>query len=249
MSKTCTPCLNQLLASLPATEFARLMPHLEPVSMHRQQVLCESGMHLRHVYFPTTAIASLLYVTEDGESSEIAMVGNEGIVGVSLFTGGETTLSRIVVRSAGEAYRLKGKFLSDEFYRGGPMQSLLLLYIQALLTQMAQTLLCNRHHSLDQQFCRWLLQLFDRLPTSKLAITQELIASTLGVRRGGISEVAGNMQKAGLIKYHRGCITLLDRTGLEARACECYAVVKREFDRLLHAADSSLKCNGVMTHV
>lgn len=235
MPKTYDPRQNHLLAALPEAEFARLAPHLELVSMPRLKVLCESGMHLRHVYFPTTTIASLLYVTENGESSEIAMVGNEGIVGVSLFTGGETTLSRVIVRSSGEAYQLSGKLLNQEFYRGGPMQSLLLHYTQALLTQMAQTLLCNRHHSLDQQLCRWLLQLFDRLPSSRLAITQELIANTLGVRRAGISEVAGNLRNAGLIKYHRDSITLLDRTGLEARACECYAVVRDEFNRLLPA--------------
>jgi len=235
MPKAPTPRQNQLLAALPAAEFARLAPHLERVSLPYLHVLCESGMQLRHVYFPTTSIASLLYVTDSGESSEIAVVGNEGIVGVSLFTGGETTLSRVIVCSAGDAYRLQGKFLHDEFYRGGAMQSLLLHYTQALLTQMAQTLLCTRHHSGDQQFCRWLLQLFDRLPSRKLAMTQELIAETLGVRRGGISEIACNLRKTGLIKYHRGCITLLDRAGLEARACECYAVVKKEFDRLLPA--------------
>lgn len=235
MPKSHGPRQNHLLAALPEAEFARLAPHLERVSMPRLKVLCESGMHLRHVYFPTTTIASLLYVTENGESSEIAMVGNEGIVGVSLFTGGETTLSRVIVRSSGDAYQLSGKLLNQEFYRGGPMQSLLLHYTQALLTQMAQTLLCNRHHSLDQQLCRWLLQLFDRLPSSKLAITQELIANTLGVRRGGISEVAGNLRNAGLIKYQRGCITLVDRAGLEARACECYAAVRDEFNRLLPA--------------
>ena len=233
------PRHNHLLAALPSAEFARLAPRLERVSLPTLDVLCESGIPLRHVYFPTTAIASLLYVTEQGESSEVAMVGNEGIVGVALFTGGETTLSRVVVRSAGHAYRLSGKSLHDEFYRGGPMQALLLRYTQALLTQMAQTLLCNRHHSLEQQLCRWLLQLFDRLPSNKLAITQELIANTLGVRRGGVSEAAGVLRKAGLIKYHRGSITLLDRAALEARACECYAVVRKEFDRLLPAGAAS----------
>ena len=188
---------------------------------------------MRHVYFPTTSIVSLLYVMEDGASAEIAVVGNEGVVGVSLFMGGESTTSRAVVQSDGHAYRLKAQLLKDEFFRAGPMQRLLLRYTQALLTQMAQTAVCNRHHSLDQQFCRWLLLSLDRLSSNELIMTQELIANMLGVRREGVTEAAGNVQRAGLIEYNRGRITVLDRPGLEARACECYAVVKKEFDRLL----------------
>jgi CRP-like cAMP-binding protein len=190
-------------------------------------------MPMRHVYFPTTSIVSLLYVMEDGASAEIAIVGNEGVVGVALFMGGESTTSRAVVQSAGHAYRMKGQLLKDEFYHAGPMQRLLLRYTQALLTQMAQTAVCNRHHTLDQQFCRWLLLSLDRLSANELVMTQELIANMLGVRREGVTEAAGNVQRAGLIKYNRGHITVLDRAGLEARTCECYAVVKKEFDRLL----------------
>ncbi len=197
------------------------------------EVLYESGAQMRHVYFPITSIVSLLYVMEDGASAEIAVVGNEGIVGISLFMGGETTTSRAVVQSAGHAYRMRGQLLKDEFYRAGPMQHLLLRYTQALLTQMAQTAVCNRHHSLDQQLCRWLLLSLDRLHSNELVMTQELIANMLGVRREGVTEAAGNLQKAGLIKYQRGHVTVLDRAGLEARTCECYAVVKREYERLL----------------
>jgi CRP-like cAMP-binding protein len=196
-------------------------------------VLYESGNELRHVYFPTNSIVSLLYVMMDGASAEIAVVGNEGVIGVALFMGGETMPNRAVVQSAGHAYRLKGALLKEEFNRSGEMQHLLLRYTQALLTQMAQTAVCNRHHSLDQQLCRWLLLSLDRLPSNKLIMTQELIANMLGVRREGVTEAAGNVQKAGLIEYQRGHITVVDRAGLEARACECYAVVKREFDRLL----------------
>jgi CRP-like cAMP-binding protein len=196
-------------------------------------VLYESGIPLRHVYFPITSIVSLLYVMEDGASAEIAVVGNEGVVGVSLFMGGETTNNRAVVQSAGHAYRLKGPLLKEEFFRAGPMQRLLLRYTQALLTQMAQTAVCNRHHTLDQQFCRWLLLSLDRLSSNELVMTQELIANMLGVRREGVTEAAGNVQRAGLIEYRRGHISVLDRSGLEARACECYAGVKKEFDRLL----------------
>ncbi|WP_153111030.1 Crp/Fnr family transcriptional regulator [Propionivibrio limicola] len=228
-----SPRQSHLLAALPADEYARLLPYLEAVPMPLGHVLYESGVQMRHVYFPTTAIVSLLYVMEDGASTEIAIVGNEGIVGVSLFMGGETTPSRAVVQSAGEAYRLPGQMLKNEFYRAGPMQHLLLRYTQSLLTQMAQTAVCNRHHSLDQQFCRWLLLSLDRLPTNELVMTQELIANMLGVRREGVTEAAGNVQKAGLIEYHRGRITVLDRPGLEARVCECYAVVKKESERLL----------------
>jgi len=228
-----TPSQNHLLAALPPEERGRLMPHLELVPMPLGDVLYESGNELRHVYFPTTAIVSLLYVMLDGASAEIAVVGNEGIIGVALFMGGETMPNRAVVQSAGHAYRLKGQLLKQEFNRSGELQHLLLRYTQALLTQMAQTAVCNRHHSLDQQLCRWLLLSLDRLPSSELVMTQELIANMLGVRREGVTEAAGNLQKAGLIAYRRGRITVLDRAGLEARACECYAVVKKEFDRLL----------------
>jgi CRP-like cAMP-binding protein len=227
------PRLNHLLAALPDDDYARLLPELEAIAMPLGHVVYESGAKMRHVYFPTTAIVSLLYVMEDGASAEIAVAGNEGIVGVSLFMGGETTPSRALVQSAGHGYRLKGQRLKEEFERGGAVQHLLLRYTQALLTQMAQTAVCNRHHSLDQQFCRWLLLSLDRLPSNNLVMTQELIANMLGVRREGVTAAAGNVQKAGLIEYRRGHITVLDRTGLEARSCECYAVVKREYDRLL----------------
>ncbi|UHL64832.1 Crp/Fnr family transcriptional regulator [Paralcaligenes sp. KSB-10] len=234
------PRENHLLAALPPEEYIRLLPNLEVISMPLGNVLYESGAHMRHVYFPTTSIVSLLYVMENGASAEIAVVGYEGIVGVSLFMGGETTPSRAVVQSAGHAYRLKGQFLKDEFYRAGPMQQLLLRYTQSLLTQMAQTAVCNRHHSLDQQLCRWLLLSLDRLPSSELVMTQELIANMLGVRREGVTEAAGNIQRAGLIEYRRGRITVLDRPGLEARACECYQVVKKECDRLLPGGNRTL---------
>jgi len=227
------PRQNHLLAALPAEDCARLLPHLELVQMPLGDALYESGMQMRHVYFPTTSIVSLLYVMEDGASAEIAVVGNEGIVGISLFMGGESTPSRAVVQSAGHAFRLRGQLVKDEFFRAGPTQRLLLRYTHALLTQMAQTAVCNRHHSLDQQLCRWLLLSLDRLPANELVMTQELIANMLGVRREGVTEAAGNLQKTGLIEYNRGRITVLDRAGLEARACECYAVVKKEFDRLL----------------
>jgi CRP-like cAMP-binding protein len=197
------------------------------------EAVCEPGIPMRYVYFPTTCIVSLLYVMENGASAEIAVVGNEGIVGVSLFMGGETTTSRAVVQSAGYAYRLTGQHLKDAFFLAGPVQRLLLRYTQALLTQMSQTAVCNRHHSVDQQLCRWLLLSLDRLPSNELTMTQELIANMLGVRREGVTEAAGELQRAGLIHYKRGKITVIDRPGLEARVCECYAVVKREFDRLL----------------
>ena len=231
------PRQNHLLAALPAEDFARLLPDLEGVPMPLGHVLYEPGVQMRHVYFPTTCIVSLLYVMEDGASAEIAVVGNEGIVGVSLFMGGESTTSRAVVQSAGHAYRLKGQLLKDEFYRAGPMQQLLLRYTQALLTQMAQTAVCNRHHTVDQQLCRWLLLSLDRLPSNELIMTQELIANMLGVRREGVTEAAGKLQQAGLIEYRRGHITVLNRAGLEARVCECYAVVKKELDRLLPCED------------
>jgi CRP-like cAMP-binding protein len=227
------PRQNCLLAAIPEEEYARLLPNLELVTMPLGAVLYESGSELRHVYFPTTAIVSLLYVMLDGASAEIAVVGKEGILGVALFMGGETMPNRAVVQSAGHAYRLKGQLLKQEFNRAGELQHLLLRYTQALLTQMAQTAVCNRHHSLDQQLCRWLLLSLERLPSNELVMTQELIGNMLGVRREGVTEAAGNLQKAGLIKYQRGHITVLDRVGLEARACECYGVVKKEFDRLL----------------
>jgi CRP-like cAMP-binding protein len=233
MSSSHNPRQNHLLAALPAEEQPRIFSHLELVPMPLGAAVCEPGMAMRHVYFPTTSIISLLYVMEDGASAEIAVVGNEGIVGVSLFMGGETTTSRAVVQSAGHAYRLTGQLLKEAFFRAGPMQRLLLRYTQALLTQMAQTAVCNRHHSVDQQLCRWLLLSLDRLPSNELTMTQELIANMLGVRREGVTEAAGKLQRAGLIHYSRGKITVVDRPGLEARVCECYQVVKDEFDRLL----------------
>ena len=233
MPESHNPRQNHLLDALPAAERARLFPHLERVPMSLGQVLCEPGMSMSHVFFPTTAIVSLLYVMEDGASAEIAVVGYEGIVGVSLFMGGETTTSQAVVQSAGHAYRLRGQLLKENFFRAGAMQRLLLRYTQALLTQMAQTAVCNRHHSVDQQLCRWLLLSLDRLPSNELIMTQELISNMLGVRREGVTEAARKLQQAGLIHYSRGHITVLDRPGLEARVCECYQVVKTEFDRLL----------------
>jgi CRP-like cAMP-binding protein len=235
MALTADPRQNRLLAALPDDEWARWLPHLEAVELPLGKVLYESGIALGHVYFPTTAIVSLLYVMEDGASAEIAVVGHEGIVGISLFMGGESTPSRAVVQSAGHGFRLNAGLMLKEFNRAGPVLHLLLRYTQALITQMAQTAVCNRHHSLDQQLCRWLLLSLDRLNGNELVMTQELIANMLGVRREGVTEAAGNLQDAGLIKYSRGHITVLDRTGLEARTCECYAVVKKEFDRLLPA--------------
>ena len=224
---------NHLLSVLPEAEWARVAPHLVLVDMPLGQVVYEPGDRLHHVYFPTTAIVSLLYVMEDGASAEIAIVGNEGVVGIALFMGGETTPSRAVVQSAGQAYRLEARLLKEEFNRAGPAQRLLLRYTQALITQMAQTAVCNRHHSIDQQLCRWLLLSIDRLPSNELKMTQELIANMLGVRRPGVTEAAMKLQDAGLIRYSYGHIELLDRPGLEQRVCECYGVVKREFDRLL----------------
>jgi CRP-like cAMP-binding protein len=227
------PRQNHLIAVLPVNEWSRLSPCFELVYMPLGMVLYESGGQLDHVYFPTTAIVSLLYVMEDGASAEIAIVGKEGMVGVALFMGGQTMPNRAVVQSAGDAYRLKGTLLKQEFGRAGAIQRLLLRYTQALLTQMAQTAVCNRHHSVEQQLCRWLLLSLDRLPTNVLTMTQELIANMLGVRREGVTAAAGNLQDAGLISYNRGIITVLDRPGLEAVCCECYQVVKTEFDRLL----------------
>jgi CRP-like cAMP-binding protein len=224
---------NHILEALPQPEFDRLSAHLKLVPMPLGMVLYESGAALRHIYFPTNSIVSLLYVMQDGASAEIAVVGNEGSVGVSLFMGGETTPSRAIVQSAGYAYRLTGARLKQEFNRHGEMLHILLRYTQSLITQMAQTAVCNRHHSLDQQLCRWLLLSLDRLNDNHLQMTQELIANMLGVRREGVTEAAGKLQKLGIIKYVRGKITVLDRPHLERRSCECYAVVKRETDRLL----------------
>jgi len=227
------PRNNFLLAALPDAEWQRWRHFLEKVEMPLGQVLYESGATLTHVYFPTTSIVSLLYVMGNGASAEIAVVGNEGLVGVSLFMGGESTPSRAVVQSAGHGLRLKAHVMKEEFDRAGPVLHLLLRYTQALITQMAQTAACNRHHTLDQQLCRWLLLSLDRLRANELAMTQELIANMLGVRREGVTEAALKLQQAGLISYARGRITVLDRAGLEQRTCECYAVVKREYDRLL----------------
>ena len=226
---------NQLLAALPNGEMQRWLPHLESVDMPLGSVVYEAGGTLSHVYFPTTSIVSLLYVLESGASAEIAVVGNEGIVGVSLFMGGGSTPSRAVVQSAGRGFRLQAALMKVEFDRAGPALHLLLRYTQALITQMAQTAVCNRHHSLDQQLCRWLLLSLDRLEGSELVMTQELIANMLGVRREGVTEGALKLQQAGLIRYARGHIMVLDRAGLEKRSCECYAVVKKEYDRLLPA--------------
>ncbi|MBG6079042.1 Crp/Fnr family transcriptional regulator [Rubrivivax gelatinosus] len=224
---------NRLLAALPAEDLQRWLPQLEWVALPLGQVVYESGRPLGHVYFPTTAIVSLLYVMEDGASAEIAVVGHEGLVGIALFMGGETTPSRAVVQSAGEGWRLPAAAVKEAFTRPGPVMHLLLRYTQALITQMAQTAVCNRHHSLDQQLCRWLLLSLDRLPGNELVMTQELIANMLGVRREGVTEAAMRLQRRGLIRYARGHITVLDRAGLEATTCECYEVVKREYDRLL----------------
>lgn len=227
------PRRNQLLASLPDDEWARWRPQLELVDLPLGKVLYESGAVQRFVYFPTDAIVSLLYVLEDGASAEIAVVGVEGVVGVSLFMGGGSTPSRAVVQSAGHGFRMSSAMMKEEFNRSGPVMHLMLRYTQALLTQMSQTAVCNRHHSLDQQLCRWLLLSLDRLRGSELVMTQELIANMLGVRREGVTEAALKLQRAGLISYARGRISVLDRPGLERRTCECYEVVKKEYDRLL----------------
>lgn len=225
--------LNQLLATLPEAEMLRLLPELVPVDLPLGQVLYEAGVAEQHVYFPTSAIVSLLYVMENGDSAEIALVGNEGVVGFSVFMGGNSTPSRAVIQSAGKGLRMQARTIKQEFDRAGPVMHLLLRYIQALITQMSQTAVCNRHHSLGQQLCRWLLLSLDRLPGNELVMTQELIANMLGVRREGVTEAALKLQAAGLIKYARGHITVLDRAGLETRSCECYEVVKKEYDRLL----------------
>jgi CRP-like cAMP-binding protein len=228
-----SPLQNNILASLPEPDFERLAPFLELVKMSLGEALYESGGHLEHIYFPATSIVSLLYVLEDGASAEIAVVGREGILGVALFMGGETTPSRAVVQSAGYGYRLSSRLLKQEFNRAGPMMHLLLRYTQALITQMAQTAVCNRHHSVEQQLSRWLLMSLDRLSSNELTMTQELIANMLGVRREGVTEAAGNLRRSGVIHYSRGRITVIDRPGLEREVCECYGVVKKEFDRLL----------------
>ena len=233
MTQAIDPKTNQLLAALQEADWQRLQPYLEPVEMPLGQVLYESGRPMSHVYFPTTAIVSLLYVMENGASAEIAVVGYEGVVGITLFMGGGTTPSRGVVQSAGMGVRLSAQRIKDEFNRSGPVMHLLLRYTQALIAQMVQTAACNRHHSLDQQLCRWLLLSLDRLPGNELVMTQELIANMLGVRREGVTEAALKLQAAGLIRYARGRITVLDRKGLELRTCECYGVVKHEYDRLL----------------
>jgi len=234
-----TPNQNHLLAALPVEVFERITHHLELVSLPLGEVLYESGGQLQHVYFPTTSILSLHYVMENGATAEIAGVGNEGVLGISIFMGGNTTPSRATVQTGGYGYRLKGQLMMEEFNRAGPMMRLMLRYTQALMTQMSQTAVCNRHHSVEQQLCRWLLLTLDRLPSNELTMTQELVASMLGVRREGITEIAGNLQRAGLISYRRGHITVLDRLGLESRSCECYNVVKKEFHRLLNEVQSN----------
>jgi len=233
MSGINDPNQNYLLAALLDADFERLAPHLELVPMLLGDVLYESGGKLQHVYFPTTSIVSLHYLLENGGSSEIAGVGNEGVLGISLFMGGGTTPSRAVVQTGGYGYRLKSALLMEEFNRAGPVMRLLLRYTQALLTQMSQTAVCNRHHSVEQQLCRWLLLTLDRLPSNELTMTQELIANMLGVRREGVTEAAGKLQGYGFIRYRRGHITVLDRAGLERHVCECYGVVRKEFARLL----------------
>ena len=232
MPSPITPERNHLLGALTAQERERVYPHLELVRLPLGRVLYESGDTLRHAYFPVDSIISLLYVTADGASAEISVVGNEGMVGIALFMGGETTPSRVVVQSAGHAYRLLGQRLKDEFYRHGAMQLALLRYTETVIRQMAQTAVCNRHHSVVQQLCRWLLMSLDRLSTDRLQMTQELIANMLGVRREGVSEAAGKLQKAGAIRYSRGVITVIDRAVLEAMCCECYRVVRRDSDRV-----------------
>src|SRR5207249_4437642 len=235
MPESPTPLQNHLLAALPQAVYERLLPNLELVSMPLGEVMYTSGSELPYLYFPTDCIVSLVYVMANGASAEIAVTGCEGLLGVALFLGGHTAPNQAVVQSGGHAYRIGAKVIKHEFDQGGPLQHLLLLYTQALIAQMAQTAVCNRHHSLDQQLCRWLLLSLDRLDSRELVVTQELIANMLGVRREGVTEAAGDLQKAGLIRYRRGHITVLDRQRLEQRTCECYAVVKKEYDRLLPA--------------
>jgi CRP-like cAMP-binding protein len=233
MSATFDPKCNDLLAALPAEEMDRLQPSLEPVEMDLGEVLYESGKRQAHVYFPTDSIVSLVYVMENGASAEVAIAGHEGLVGVSLFMGGDTTPSRALVQSAGSGFRIKGSLLRKEFDHSVVLRQLLLRYTQALLTQMTQTAVCNRHHTVDQQLCRWLLMSIDRLPSNRLVMTQELIANMLGVRREGVTEAAGKLQKAKVIRYHRGRIEVTDRPKLERMVCECYEVVRKEYARLL----------------
>ena len=228
-----SPQQNHLLGAIPEAEWERFAPHLTQMHLELGEVIYESGSNQPHVYFPTDSIISLLYVMENGSSAEIAIVGNEGLVGISLFMGGGTTPSRAIVQSAGQAFRMKAQWIRDEFILAGPVQQVFLRYTQALLTQMAQTAVCNRHHHVDQQLCRWLLMSLDRLSSNELTMTQELIANMLGVRREGVTEAAGKLQHLGIIEYHRGKITVLDRPHLERMACECYQVVKKEFARLL----------------
>jgi CRP-like cAMP-binding protein len=232
------PRQNQLLAALPESEWAQWRPHLEPVELTLGQVLSEPGSKLTHAYFPVSSIISLLYVTSEGDSAELAVVGHEGILGVAVFMGGETTRSRAIVQSAGHAVRLDGRVIMQGFKRAGPVMHLLLRYTQALITQMSQTAVCNRYHTVDQQLCRWLLLSLDRLQSNELVMTQELIANMLGVRREGVTEAAGRLHKTRIIQYQRGRITVLDRGELEKRACECYGVVKKEYDRLLPSTAS-----------
>jgi CRP-like cAMP-binding protein len=239
MPDTQNPKMNRLLAALPESEFQLLLPHLEPIAMPLGQVMYESGGTMDHAYFPTTSIVSLLYVMGSGASAEISVVGNEGLVGISLFMGGGSTPSRAVVQSAGQGYRLKSAIVKEQFNRSGALMHLFLRFTQALITQMSQTAACNRHHSLDQQLCRWLLLSLDRLPGPNLLMTQELIANMLGVRREGVTEAAGKLQRAGLMRYTRGKIDVLDRPGVEERCCECYKVVKDEYDRLLPASKAT----------
>ncbi len=227
------PKQNALLAGLPNDDYERLLPHLELVPMPLGLAVCEAGVEMEFVYFLTSSIVSQLYESRDGTATETAVIGHEGLVGVTLFMGGGTSLNRAVVKSAGYGFRLKAKMLKDEFYRGGALQSLLLRYTQALLTQMSQTAVCNRHHSVVQQLCRWLLLSLDRLPSNEMSMTQELIGNMLGVRRESVADAAGKLQDEGLIHYTRGHISVLNRVGLEARVCECYAGVKSEYDRLL----------------
>jgi CRP-like cAMP-binding protein len=245
MSSPHSPKQNHILDALPVEDYARLLPDLELIAMPLGWAVYESGSRLGYVYFPTTSIVSLLYVMENGASAEIAITGNEGLVGISLFMGGESTPSRAVVQSAGSGYRLKASVLKKEFALGGELQHIALRYTQALITQMAQTAVCNRHHTLEKQLCRWLLLSLDRLPSDELLMTQVLIANMLGVRREGVTEAAGRLQAEGMIRYSRGHIKVLDRAKLEARVCECYAVVKKEFDRLLpyeiHGTPESLQ--------
>jgi CRP-like cAMP-binding protein len=239
MPDTVSPEENHLLAALDADVRERIFPYLEQVNMPLGMVLYEPGDKMRHVYFPTDSIVSLLYVMMDGASAEISVVGNEGLVGISLFMGGESTSSRAIVQSGGSGYRLLGQRLVEEFHRHGQLMALVLRYTQALITQMAQTAVCNRHHTIDQQLCRWLLLSLDRLPSQQLTMTQELIANMLGVRREGVTEAAGKLQKLGIIEYRRGNIKVIDRRALERRTCECYQVVKSETDRLLHGVPAA----------